>query len=129
MVATAAATLAGMDIHNEFIARKKDLVFYAGKPILNKRHAFWDINSDPWNFSAAVGYTFKIWEEREGGLQLIDWDSPTNLTLSGSDTNEILLNAPATDTDIEKGKYYYEIEYLLSGGYSVLLSYGEAKFI
>lgn len=117
-----------MDIHNEFIAQEKDLVFYAGKAILNKRHAFYDINEDPWNLSAAIGFTFKIWQEREEGLLMIDWDD-TNLTLSTSDTNEILLNAPSTDTSIERGKYYYEIEYLVAGGYSVLLAYGQAEFI
>lgn len=118
-----------MDIYNEFIAEQKDLVFYQGKAILNKRHAFYDINNDPWNFSLATGYTFKIWEEREGGGLMISWTSPTNLTLSASDTNEILLNAPSTDTSIERGKYYYEIEYLIAGGYSILIAYGQANFI
>lgn len=123
------ATHAGMDIHSEFIAQQKALVFYAGKPVLNKRHAFYDINGDQWNFSSAVGFTFKIWEEREGGLLMISWTSPTNLTLSTSDTNEIILNAPVSDTTIERGKYYYEIEYLIAGGYGVLIAYGEAKFL
>jgi hypothetical protein len=116
-----------MDIHNEFIANKKDLVFYAGKPVLNKRHAYYDINDDPWDFSLATGYTFKVWEEREGGLQLIDWSDTTG-NLSNY-TNEIILNAPAGDTDIERGKYYYEQAYTISGGYEILLNYGEAKFI
>jgi hypothetical protein len=114
-----------MDIHNEFIAQEKELVFYAGKAILNKVHSFYDVNGDDWNFQDATGFTFRIWEEREGGLLMIDWDD-TNLANSG---NEITLNAPATDTDIERGKYYYEIEYLVSGGYSVLIAYGTAKFI
>lgn len=117
-----------MDIHNEFIAQEKDLVFYAGKAILNKRHAFYDINQDPWDFSSATGFTFKVWEEREGGLLMIDWDSD-NLSLSTSNENEILLNAPSFDTSIERGKYYYEMEYLVTGGYSILLAYGQANFI
>ena len=117
-----------MDIHNEFIAQEKELFFYSGKSVLNKRHAFFDINGDPWNFSLATGFTFKIWEEREGGALMIDWDD-TNLTLSASDTNEVLLNAPASDTAIERGKYYYEIEYLIAGGYTILIGYGVAKFI
>jgi len=117
-----------MDIHNEFIANKKDLVFYAGKAILNKVHAFFDINGDPWDFSAAIGFTFTIWQEREGGLEMIAWTSPGNLPQTTS-TNEITLNAPASDTAIELGKYYYEMEYLVAGGYSVLIAYGEAKFI
>ena len=120
--------IADMDIHHEFIANKKDLVFYTGKPVLNKRHAFYDINGDPWDFSLAIGYTFKIWEEREGGLLMIDWDD-TNLELSGSNPHEIILNAPATDTAIERGKYYYEIEYIISGGYSILIGFGVANFI
>lgn len=117
-----------MDIHNEFIAQEKDLVFYAGKAILNKRHAFYDINQDPWDFSSAIGFTFKIWEEREGGLLMIDWDD-TNLSLSSTNENEIILNAPSTDTSIERGKYYYEMEYLVAGGYSVLIAYGQAEFL
>lgn len=118
-----------MEIHNEFIAQEKKLVFYAGKAVLNKRHAFFDIDGDAWNFTTATGYTFKIWEEREGGLLMISWTSPTNLTLSTSDTNEIILNAPVTDTTIERGKYYYEIEYIIAGGYSILIGYGQAEFI
>lgn len=115
-----------MDIHNEFIAQEKDLVFYAGKAILNKRHAFYDRNDNPWVFVDVAGFTFKIWEEREGGLLMIDWIYLTNLTYSG---NEIVLNAPSTDTDIEIGKYYYEIEQVTSGGYSFLLAYGKAQFL
>lgn len=114
-----------MDIHNEFIANKKDLVFYAGKPVLNKVHAFFDIDGNPWDFSAATAFYFTIWQEREGGLQMIQWTS-VNLTVSG---NEIVLNAPAIDTSIDRGKYYYEFEYQIAGGYSVLIAYGEAKFI
>lgn len=118
-----------MEIHNEFIAQEKKLVFYAGKAVLNKRHAFFDVDGNSWNFSLATGYTFKIWEEREGGLLMINWSSPTNLTLSTSDTNEIILNAPAIDTAIERGKYYYEIEYIIAGGYTILIGYGQAEFI
>lgn len=117
-----------MDIHNEFIANQKDLVFYAGKAILNRRHAFFDINGDPWDFSDAIGFTFRIWEEREEGDLMINWGDD-NITLSGSNGNEFILNSNATETSIERGKYYYEIEYLVSGGYTVLIGYGEANFI
>lgn len=115
-----------MDIHNEFIAQEKDLVFYAGKAILNRRHVFFDINGEQWDFSDAIGFTFRIWEEREGGLLMIDW-TDDNLTLSPP--NEVILNSTAEETTIELGKYYYEIEYLVSGGYSVLIAYGEANFL
>jgi hypothetical protein len=117
-----------MDIHNEFIALEKDLVFYSGKAILNKRHAFYDRNQNPWVFTDVAGFTFKIWQEREGGRLMIDWDD-TNLSLSASNTNEIILNAPSSDTNIQLGKYYYEIEYIISGGYSILIGYGAANFI
>lgn len=116
-----------MDIHNEFIAQEKALVFYQGKAILNKVHRFRDINGNPWDFSDASNFTFKIWEEREGGRLVIDWDD-TNLTLSSTAENEIILNAPASDTLIERGKYYYEMEYI-TGTYSVLIAYGEANFL
>jgi hypothetical protein len=119
-------THADMDIHNEFIAYEKDLVFYAGKPVLNRVHTFYDVDRNPWSFTDALSYTFKIWEEREGGLLMISWSDPNNLSNSG---NDIILNAPAEDTDIERGKYYYEIEYTVAGGYPVLIAYGKAQFI
>lgn len=115
-----------MDIHNEFIGALYNLVFYAGKPVLNRVHEFTDCEDTPWDFSAALGFSFNIWEEREGGLQVIAWSSPNNLASSGS---VIILNAPASDTSIERGKYYYEMEYTVAGGYPILLMYGEAKFI
>jgi|SRR5690606_5326541 hypothetical protein len=114
-----------MDINNEFIAQKKDLVFYAGKAIINKRHAFYDINGNPWNFSFATGFSIRIWEEREDGLLMIYWDD-TNITAIG---HELILNSQADVTNIERGKYYYEIEYTISGGYGILIGYGEARFI
>lgn len=126
MVHTVVVTLASMDIHNEFIAFKKDLFFYAGKPVLNRVHAFFDIDREPWSFADAIDLYFTIWEEREGGLQMIRWVTNTNLTVSG---NEIVLNASASDTNIERGKYYYEIEYTVAGGYSVLIAYGVVTFL
>jgi hypothetical protein len=116
-----------MDIHNEFIAQEKALTFYSGKAILNKRHAFYDICGEPWDFSAAVGFSFQIWEEREGGIKVIDWASDDNITYTSP--NEIILNSNADETSIERGKYYYEISYILAGGYSVLIAYGDATFL
>jgi hypothetical protein len=115
-----------MDIHNEFIAQEKNLVFYAGKPIINRVHEFNDINGNPWDFSEAISYFFVISEERDGGVDLIEWTSPDNLSNS---TNQIILNSTASDTDIGTGKYYYEMGYLIAGGYEVLTAYGQAKFI
>lgn len=115
-----------MDIHNEFIAQEKELVFYAGKAVLNRRHAHYDVDGNPWDFSQAVSYFMNVWEEREGGLQVIEWTSPTNLSNS---EHEIILNAPVADTDIDRGKYYYEMGYVVAGGYEVLTAYGVAKFI
>lgn len=115
-----------MDIHNEFIAQEKNLVFYAGKPIINRVHEYYDLNGNAWDFSEAVGLFLNIWEEREGGIQLIAWTDPDNLAVSG---NAITLNAPASDTSIGLGKYYYEKGYLIAGGYEVLTAYGQAKFI
>lgn len=114
-----------MDISNEYIANKKDLSFYAGKGISNREHTFYDVNGDLWEFTDAVGFTFKIWEERDGGLLMISWGS-SELAPTG---NGFRLTSPPTTTDIERGKYYYEIEYLVSGGYSVLIAYGQATFI
>lgn len=117
-----------MDIHNEFIAQGKRLYFYKGKAVLNKIHRFFDINGDDWNFTDATAFTFNIWEEREGGLQVVEWTSPTNLTLNATATNEIILNAPGTDLNMERGRYYYEMEYIAQG-YPILIAYGEATVL
>lgn len=113
-----------MDIHNEFLAQKKELVFATGKAILNREHTWYDINGVLWSFSDATGFTFKIWQE-EGGLQMIDWGA-ANLTPTG---NGFMLNSNSSDTTITRGKYYYEIEYQVAGGYSVLIGFGLARFI
>jgi hypothetical protein len=117
-----------MDIHNEFIAQEKNLVFYKGKPIINRIHDFYDLAGNSWDFSDAIGYFMNIYEEREGGIQVIEWtDTAGNLSNSG---NFIYLNAPSSDSaNLELGKYYYELGYLVAGGYEVLLGYGQAKFI
>lgn len=115
-----------MDINNEFIAFEKDLQFYAGKPVINREHVFLDSCGGPYSFDQALSFGFKVWEEREGGLQVINWTSPENLSANG---NIIYLNAPAEDTDIEIGKYYYEMTYLIAGGYEILIAYGDARFI
>lgn len=120
------AKFAAMDNSQEFIANEKDLVFYAGKPIINRQHVFKDQCGNPYSFALALSFTFKIWQERDGGLQVISWSSPQNLAASG---NILFLNAPAEDTDIYRGKYYYEIAYLVAGGYEILIAYGEANFI
>lgn len=115
-----------MDNSQEFIAQEKALVFYTGKPIINRQHIFKDQCGDDYSLSAAVAFTFKIWQEREGGLQVISWSSPQNLTALD---NVLTLNAPAEDTSIYRGKYYYEIAEIIAGGYEILLAYGEANFI
>lgn len=115
-----------MDMHKQFSAFEKTLIFYAGKPIINHQNAFLDDCSLPKSFDDAIAFTLKIWEERTGGLQVINWSSPENLSVS---ENIIFLNAPAEDTDIETGKYYYELAYIIAGGYEVLITYGQAIFI
>lgn len=114
-----------MDIHNEFLAQKKELVFYAGKAIINREHTWYDINQELWDFSDAISFTFKIWQEREGGLLMIDW-GVANLSPTA---NGFILNSNSSDTSIERGKYHYEIEEIIAGGYGVLIGYGTARFI
>ena len=115
-----------MDIHNEFIAQEKNLVMYKEKAIINRIHRFYGLNREPWDFSDAEHFFFNIWEEREGGRLMIEWDD-TNLT--SSLPNDIILNAPASDSDIERGKYYYEIEYMKADGYPILIAFGEMNVL
>jgi hypothetical protein len=120
------AKFAGMDNSNEFIANEKALIFYAGKPIINRQHVFNDQCGNPYSLSAGMAFTFKIWQERDGGLQVINWTSPINLAATD---NILILNAPDEDTTIYRGKYYYEIAEIIAGGYEILLAYGQADFI
>ena len=114
-----------MDLYNEFFAIEKPIVFYSGKAVIDRVHAFFDINGDDWSFASATGYSFKIFQERNG-RRLILWEDPVNLT---QNSNDIILNAPIQDTALDIGNYYYEIAYYDAGAYEILLAYGEAKFI
>ena len=114
-----------MDLYKEFFATEKDIIFYSGKAIIDRVNAFFDINGDDWDFSAATALSFKIFEERNG-RRLILWEDPVNLTAA---SNDIILNAPVADTGLDIGNYYYEIAYFDAGSYEILLAYGQASFI
>jgi hypothetical protein len=107
--------------HKTFIGEEYDLIFYTGKPLVE-----YEIECENATFSGQVGYTLKIWEDGEDGRQLLSLVQGNGLRLSGT---SIFISASSGQMDIEPGRYYYELSYLVSGGYEILVKYGLAKFI
>jgi hypothetical protein len=107
--------------HNTFIAEEYSLVFYTGKPLVS-----FSLDCSNATFSGQVGYTFKIWEDGENGRLLLSLVQGTGLVLSGTN---VLISTSSGQMNIPVGKYYYELSYLISGGYEVLVKFGQAKFI
>lgn len=105
--------------YNLFQATENPLVIYNRQPILDIGFEFFyedcdgvEVDFDFPNYSSAF---VRFYNERLG--RLIKTFVPT---LSG---NVLVLNT--TDTTFEdNGNYYYEVGYVQSGGYEIVLRYG-----
>lgn len=111
-----------------FDAVDDNLTFYDGKPILDFQVQFFtdecddDLEDDEvdYAFSGFVSGYFRVYNERNGRLI-------KDLPMSNEGA-ALVLNT--TDTFFEDlGNYYYEIGYLMSGGYELALMYGILKVI
>lgn len=111
-----------------FDAVDDNLTFYDGKPILDFQVQFFtdecddDLEDDEvdYSFSGFVSGYFRVYNERNGRLI-------KDLPMS-NEGSALVLNT--TDTVFEDlGNYYYEIGYLMSGGYELALMYGILKVI
>lgn len=111
-----------------FDAVEDDLTFYDGKPVISFKVEFFSEECDDdlvddevdYTFSGFVSGYFRVYNERKGRL-IKDW-AMTN------DGSSLVLNT--SDTSFEDlGIYYYEIGYLMSGGYELALMYGKLRII
>lgn len=101
------------------------LEVYNGVAIIDEAIEFFteecDIQTD-FDFQGYVSSYFRVYNERLG-IQIKD----IALSQSGS---SLIINASVLDMTFEdNGMYYYEIGYVQSGGYEVLLRYGQLRVI
>jgi hypothetical protein len=103
-------------------------VFYNAKPVLNFIIEFFvedcdgdfDDEETNYTFSNFVSGYFRVYNERGG--RLIKNLPMTNIS------STLVLNS--NDTTFEdNGNYYYEIGYLMTGGYELALMYGRLKVV
>lgn len=116
---------------NLFIGRERDLVAYNGQALINYAIEFYTdaCNNDldttnnkvPFDFSNFVTGYFLISNERNGRIiKLINDVSPSGPYLVINSDNMIF------DAN---GVYYYEIGYVQSGGYDIVLMFGKINVI
>lgn len=110
-----------------FDATEDDLTFYNWKPILQFSIEFFvedcdfdSTNDADYTFSNFISGYFRVYNER-GGRLIKNWP----MTLDGS---SLVLNTQDTSFE-DDGNYYYEVGYLMSGGYELALMYGKLKVI
>lgn len=115
-----------LDNHHEFIAVEKDLTFYSGKAVINRVNRFYDNTGSDYLLTSNIGLFFVIYEEREEGRIVFESDHNSGLSTS---VNDIIFNFSVADMSIPIGNYYYELGYVVDGGYEIILAYGSLRFI
>jgi hypothetical protein len=109
---------------NTYIANEVNLNFFTDKPVRNTTFVFTYDDDTDFDFPGGIGsVSLQVWEDDEDGKRLYNWTTQTEITVSG---NVVFLNT--ADLNLEAGKYYYELGYVTTGGYEILLMFGEAKF-
>lgn len=108
-----------LDVNTLFNGQEYRLEIYNGKPILNVGIAFYYDNcgtETEFDFPDYVSSSLVIYNERLGRVL-----KTIPLTRTG---NVLFINTQDTNFD-ENGRYFYEINYIASGGYERNLRYGE----
>ena len=107
-----------------FSGREKNLVAYNGQALLNFGFEFMlevcdntlDITEEPYDFSDFVSGYFHVFNERTGRrVKNIPTDAPSGAAII-INSNDMLFE--------DLGDYYYEMGYLQTGGYEIVLMYG-----
>lgn len=103
-----------------FHATEKTLVVYNQKAIIDFAFSFYTedcVDDTDFPFTGITTAYFRAYNERLGRLI-----KEISLTPSGYD---LIFNASVADMTFEdNGNYFYEIGYVLPGGYEVALMYG-----
>jgi len=109
---------------NLFIGSNDSLNVLNGQAIINGSILFFydDCDESEFDFPNYAGLFMIVSNERDGSV-IKSFSSTTGLSRSG---NAIIINLSVLDmTFTDAGKYYYELGYIISGGYEQILRYGE----
>lgn len=119
-----------MSKHNLFDGIEYKLVHYNGKSVNNAQFVFY--NEDGETSYAFTGYLrayIEIFDEREGIVLKTFTDGDGSGALSRS-SNTITWNVNASSIQFtDRGKYYYHMYYLTTGGYTITILYGDFEVI
>lgn len=103
-----------------FIAENSDFGIYNGIAILNLGIYFQNSDETDFSFPGYVSAYLNIYQSRNETLLK---SFTTQISRSSS---VLILNCSVSDmTFSSNGKYYYEMGYIQSGGYSIPLRYGD----
>lgn len=108
-----------VDAFSLFTATEQDLEVYNFAPLINLQVSITNDDGTIFPFPGYVSSLFKVYSTR-GGIQLKNISSQISLS-----SNVLYFNCSQQDMTFEdNGKYYYELSYIMSGGYTFLLQYG-----
>jgi len=98
-----------------------ELQVYSGHAIIDYPFTFvFEDDSSPYPFNGYSSGFFKIYQSR------IEKKIKTFTTQVSRNANNLVLNCSASDMLISsRGSYYYELGYVRSGGYEIVLQYGK----
>lgn len=105
---------------------EKPLKMYNGQAVLDYDIEFYtevcdddlDEEEEDFTFPAYASAYLRIYNERSGRRL-------KNITTISQSGGSLIINASAEDMTLDdKGKYYYELGYVQTGGYDVVLMYG-----
>jgi len=108
-----------LEVNTLFNGQEYKLEIYNGKPILNVGIAFYYYNcgtETAFDFTGYISSSLVIYNERLGRVI-------KTIPLTRS-SNILFINSTDTVFD-ENGRYFYEVNYLASGGYERNLRYGD----
>ena len=109
-----------------FDGLEKKIVIYNSQAMINFVVEFFTVNECQeeveFTFPGYISSFFRVYNERLG-TELKD----ISLSHNG---NTLIINASVLDMTFEdNGKYYYELGYVQTGGYEIVLQYGTAEVI
>lgn len=109
---------------NLFIGTKDELRVFNGQAIINGSILFFynDCDATAFDFPNYSSLFMTISDDRDGAI-IKGFTSSTGLSKSG---NALIINLSETDMTFQDiGKYYYELGYVINGGYEQVLRYGD----
>ena len=116
--------------HKLFDGIEYKLQHYNGKSVNNAQFIFYNEDGETaYSFTGFLHIYLEIYDEREGLRLKLFTDSDGSGSLSRS-TNTVTWNSNETSMLFnDRGKYYYHIYYITTGGYTIPLVYGEFEVI